>query len=48
VLFSSWSGSLLRRLFLSGDSGAASLGDPRTLGFALIAALFCALSNRLF
>ena len=40
VLLSSWTGSIFRGLFLSGAAGAGSLGDPRTLGFALFAALF--------
>ncbi len=39
VLFSSWSSSILSGLFLSGASGATSLADPRTLGFALAAAI---------
>ncbi len=39
VLFSSWSSSVLSGLFLSGAAGATSLSDPRTLAFALAAAV---------
>jgi predicted permease len=40
LLLSYWTGSLFRGLFLSGASSAGSLGDSRTLAFALVAALF--------